>query len=86
MFMYRMTKSVMMMPVLPNLSYRFNMCVSVDKSCPTLCNPLDCSVSGFSFHGTFQARILEWMAISFSKEFSLHRDQIHNSCISYIGR
>ena len=37
---------------------------------PTLCNPMDCSPSGSSVHGIFQARILEWVAISFSRESS----------------
>ena len=36
------------------------------KLCPTLCNPLDCSLPGSSVHGILQARILEWVAISFS--------------------
>ena len=36
------------------------------KSCPMLCNPMDCSPPGFSAHGTLQARILEWVAISHS--------------------
>ena len=39
----------------------------VAQSCPTLCNPMDCSLSGSSVHGIFQARVLEWIAISFSK-------------------
>ena len=34
--------------------------------CPTLCDPMDCSLPGFSFHGILQARTLEWVAISFS--------------------
>ena len=34
--------------------------------CPTLCNPIDCSLAGFSVHGIFQAIVLEWVAISFS--------------------
>ena len=38
----------------------------VAQSCPTLCDPMDCSPSGSSVHGIFQARILEWVAISFS--------------------
>ena len=38
----------------------------VCHSCPTLCDPMDCSLPGFSIHGIFQARILEWIAISFS--------------------
>ena len=37
---------------------------SVAQSRPTLCNPLDCILPGFSVHGIFQARILEWVAIS----------------------
>ena len=38
----------------------------VTQSCPTLCNPMDCSLPHFSVHETFQARILEWAAISSS--------------------
>ena len=37
------------------------------KSCLTPCNPMDCSLPGSSVHGIFQARILEWVAISFSR-------------------
>ena len=36
------------------------------QSCPTLCDPMDCSLPGFSAHGILQARTLEWVAISFS--------------------
>ena len=42
-------------------------CCEVAQSCPTLCNPMDCSLPGSSVHGIFQARILEWVAISFSR-------------------
>jgi len=38
----------------------------VAQSCPTLCNPMDCSLPGSSIHGIFQARVLEWGAIAFS--------------------
>ena len=38
----------------------------VPQSCLTLCNPMDCSLSGSSVHGVFQAKLLEWGAISFS--------------------
>ena len=38
----------------------------VVQSCPTLCNPMDCSLPGSSIHGMFQARVLEWGAIAFS--------------------
>ena len=39
----------------------------VAQACPTLCDPMDCSLSGASVHGIFQPRILEWVAISFSR-------------------
>ena len=38
----------------------------VTQSCPTLNNPMDGSLPGFSVHGIFQARVLEWGAIAFS--------------------
>ena len=38
----------------------------VAQLCPTLCDPMDCSLPGISVHGVFQARVLEWVAISFS--------------------
>ena len=40
----------------------------VTQSCPTLSNPMDCSLPGSSIHGIFQARVLEWGAIAFSQE------------------
>ena len=40
----------------------------VAQSCPTLCNPVDCSLPGFSVHGILQARILEWVTISQPKD------------------
>ena len=40
--------------------------VNVAQSCLTLCDPMDCSLPGSSIHGILQARILEWIAISFS--------------------
>ena len=43
-------------------------CCLVAQSCPTLCDPMDCSPSGSSVHGIFQPRILEWVAISFSRD------------------
>ena len=56
----------------------------VAQSCPTLCDPVDCSPPGSSVHVILQARILEWVAISISKESSQPRDQTHISCISCI--
>ena len=40
----------------------------VVQLCPTLCNPMDCSLPGSSIHGIFQASILEWVDISFIQE------------------
>ena len=39
----------------------------IAQSCPTLCDPMDCSPPGSSIHGTFHARVLEWVAIAFSE-------------------
>ena len=39
----------------------------VAQSCPTLCDPIDCSLPGSSVHGIFQAIVLEWISISFSR-------------------
>ena len=52
----------------------------VAQSCPTLCNPMDCGPPGSSVHGIFQARVLEWVAISFSKGSSQPRDRTQVSC------
>ena len=40
----------------------------VAQSCPALCDPMDCSLPGSSVHEILQARILEWVAMSFSRE------------------
>ena len=45
----------------------------VVQSCPTLCHPTDCSLPGSSVYGIFQARILKWVAISFSRRSSWSR-------------
>ena len=51
--------------------------VKVAQSCPTLCDPRD-----YRVHGILQARILEWVAIPFSKGSSQPRDQTQVSCIA----
>ena len=43
----------------------------VTQSCPTLSDPMDCSLPGSSIHGIFQARVLEWGATAFSDEICL---------------
>ena len=46
----------------------------VAQACQTLCDPMNCSLSGSSVHGIFQARVLEWVAISFSRGSSGPRE------------
>ena len=47
----------------------------VAQLCPTVCHPMDCGPPGSSVQGILQARILEWVAIPFSKGYSWPRDQ-----------
>ena len=47
----------------------------VAQSCPTLCDPMDCSLPGSSLQGILLARVLEWVAISFSRGSSRPRDR-----------
>ena len=66
-----------------------NICVCVcvcTHAVMSVCSPIDCSPSGFSVHGIFQARILKYVAISYSRGSSWPGDWIHITCISWIGR
>ena len=56
--------------------------VLVIKSCPTLCDPMDCRPPGSSVHGVLQARMMEWVAISFSRGSFQPKDQTRVSCIT----
>ena len=56
--------------------------VLVTQSYPTFCDPMDCSLPGSSVHGILQARILEWGAISYSRESFRPRDQTEVSHIA----
>ena len=58
--------------------------VLVTQLCPTFCDPVDCSPPGSSPHEILQARILEWVAIPFSKESSQPRNWTQVSCITGI--
>ena len=62
----------------------------VAQSCPTLSNPMNCSLPGSSDHGIFQARVLEWVAIAFSSA-KLHQCpntrghyRLGSSCINHL--
>ena len=62
----------------------------VAQSCPTLCNPVDCSLPGSSIHGIFQARILERVASAFSvssiKSFIFYLTVVGPSCGPWMFR
>ena len=62
----------------------WNLTCEVAQSYPTLCDPMDCSLPGSTIHGIFQARILEWVAISFSRRSSQPKDWTRVSSI--VGR
>ena len=64
------------------LWYCIKVKVLIALSCPTLCSPMDCSLPGSSVHGTLQARILKWVAISSSRGSSWQRDWTHVFCVS----
>ena len=59
---------------------------SVTQSCQTLCDPMKCSLPGFSIYEIYQARILEWVAMPSSRGYSRPRDWKCISCVSCIGR
>ena len=54
----------------------------VAQSCLTLCDPMDCSLQGSSVHGIFQARVLEWVVVSFARGSSRPRDRTRVSHIA----
>ena len=61
----------------------------VVQSCPTLCDPMDCSLPGSSAHGIFQARVLDWGAIAFSNCTQMKEEQIVNlmeDCVNILNK
>ena len=68
-----------------NGSSVFMCCTELLQSCPALCDPIDCSLPGSSVHGILQAKILEWVAVPFSRGSSAPRDEIGVSYISCVG-
>ena len=66
------------------LTSKLGIVCEVIQLCPTLCDSMDWSLPGSSIHGIFQARVLEWVAISFSSGSSQPRDQTQVSRI--VGR
>ena len=68
-----------------NLSKVFASMCSVAQSCPTLWDLIDCSPSSSSVYGSFPEKIVQWVAISFSRGFSRPQDQPSVSCSSCIA-
>ena len=64
----------------PSMLYSYVCCCSVTKLCLTPCNPTDYSLAGSSIHGISQARILEQVAVSFSRRSSWTRNWTRVSC------
>ena len=56
--------------------------VKMAQSCLTFCDPMDCSLPGPSVHGIFQAIVLEWIAISFSRELPNRVSHIVDRCLT----
>ena len=75
-------KIVVVLVTKPCPTHWNSMVVLVTKPCPTHWNSMDCSRPGSSVHGILQARILEWVAILFSRGSSLPRDWTHVSRIA----
>ena len=61
------------------------MCAQLLQSCPTLWDPMDCGLPGFSVRGILQARTREWVAVPSSKGSSQPRAQTHISYVSCVG-
>ena len=77
-----LTKWKTVLTLLIFTSIHMSECVRIAQSCPTLWDHIDCSPPGSSVHGILQARILEWVAISFSRGSSWLRDRTWVSCIT----
>ena len=76
-------RSQMAVLVLEMSKWRFHMCVCwVVRSCPTLCDPVECSPPGSSVPGISQTRILKWVAITFPRGSSRPRDQTRVSHVA----
>ena len=76
-------KAMVFPVVMYGLDYKEScVCLLVTQSCLTLCDPMNCSPPGFSFHGILQARILEWIVLPFPRGSSRARDRTLVSCIT----
>ena len=69
-------KDILRQYIRKKIIFLYTVFVKVTQSCPTLCNPME-----YRVHGILQVRILEWVAIPFSRGSSQPRDKTHVSCI-----
>ena len=82
-YIWKFLVHVLLKPSLQDFEhYLVSMCMLVAQSCPAVCNPMDYSPSGSSVHGSSHVRILEWVAIPFSRGSSQPRDRTRISCIA----
>ena len=66
------------------LTFHMRVCVLVVQSCSTLCDPMGCSLPGSPVHGILQARMLEWVAVSFSANIPQTKENLRSA--SSMGR
>ena len=76
------SRSHMSICLMNKTSTKLKVEVLVTQSCPTLYDPMDCSLPGFSVRRILQARIREWIAIPFSRGSSPPRDRTQVSCMA----
>ena len=77
--LYKMNIPHLLYPFICWWIFRWLPCLEVAQSCPTLCDPMDCSPPSSSVHGILQARVLEWIAISCSNSLVNQRLLQHGS-------
>ena len=75
--------TILLLNSIPSYAY---MCAKSLQSCLTLCNLVDCRLSGSSLHGILQERMLNWPAMPSSRRSSWPRDWTRGSYVSYLGR
>ena len=71
--------------IYPNITFSYALYAVCIQLHPIVCNPLDCGPPGSCVHGILQARVLDWVAISCSRESSQPRDGTIISCHSYLA-
>ena len=84
-FIYQRRNNNMWLVALQGLTVITKVCVHAAQLCSMLCDFINCHPRGFSVHGIFQARILEWVALSSSRLSSWPRDRTRVCCVSCLA-